>query len=138
MRALVVVTAAAAVAVIPAAGHAAPWAQASAVKPTITRVSPMRVRVGDTITVRGRHFSSHPTRDKVVFKAKNGRLAIGRVVRASSGKLVLRVPSAAEYVLTRKGTARAATRMYLRVVTNHHYGTRSKLRHSPVVVSSGA
>jgi hypothetical protein len=136
MRALLVISAAAAVAVIPTTAEAAPRAHASATKPTITRVSPMRVKVGRTITLRGKHFSHRRTRNKVIFKAKNGRSAIGRVVRASGSKLVLKVPSAAEYVLTKKGTARAPTRIYLRVVTNR-YGTQSKLRHSPVIVSSG-
>jgi hypothetical protein len=135
MKAFLVITAAAAVAVIPTTAEAAPRAHAAAAKPTITRVSPMRVKVGRTITVRGRHFSRRRTRDKVVFKAKNGRSAIGKVTRASGSKLVLKVPSAAEQILTKKSSSGVPTRIYLRVVTNH-YGKISSLRHSPVVVSS--
>jgi hypothetical protein len=135
MRALLVISAAAAVAVIPTSAEAAPTAHAAAAKPTITRVSPMRVKVGRTITVRGSHFSGRRSRDKVIFKAKNGRSAIGRVTRASGSKLVLRVPTAAEQILTKKGSSGVPTRIYLRVVTNH-YGKLTKLRHSPVVVSA--
>jgi hypothetical protein len=135
MRALLVISAAAALAVIPTTAEAAPRAHAAAAKPTITRVSPMRVKVGRKITLRGHHFSTRRTRDKVIFKAKNGRSAIGKVTRASSTKLVLKVPPAAEQILTKKSAKGVPTRIYLRVVTNH-YGKLSNLRHSPVVVSA--
>jgi IPT/TIG domain len=135
MRALLVIVAAASVAVIPTSAEAAPRAHAAATKPTITRVSPMRVKVGRTITVRGKHFSRRRTRDKVLFRAKNGRSAIASVKRASGSKLVLKVPAAAEQILTKKSSKGVPTRIYLRVVTNR-YGKLSSLRHSPVVVSS--
>jgi hypothetical protein len=53
----------------------APVAPAEAKKkaksPTIKRVSPMRVRVGHKITIRGTHFSSSRRRDTVMFRAPN-------------------------------------------------------------------
>jgi hypothetical protein len=135
MRALLAIAGAAGLALIPTTGQAAPTAHTAAAKPTITRVSPMRVRVGRTITVRGTNFSSSPRANKVIFKAKNGRVAIGRVKRASHTKLVLAVPASAERILTVKASLGMPTRAYLRVVT-HRYGKRSRLRHSPVLVSA--
>jgi hypothetical protein len=132
VRALIAI---AATAVLAGAADTATLADAGVPRPVITKVAPMRVKVGGTITVRGRHFSSRRSRDTVVFKAKNGRVALGRVTHASESKLVLRVPGAVEGVLTKKASVPTPTRMYLRVVADH-YGHLSKLRHSPVVVSA--
>ena len=104
-------------------------------KPTITRVSPMRVKVGRTITIRGRNFSSSRKRNTVLFRGTAGRSALGKVTRASSTKLVLKVPASVERILTQKSSSGVPTRIKLRVVAKR-YGVLSVLRHSPVVVSA--
>ena len=37
--------------------------------PTITRVTPMRVSVGDTLTIQGRNFKSQARQNTVIFRA---------------------------------------------------------------------
>ena len=54
---------------------AAPAASAATKRPTITKVSPMRLSVGDRLTIRGRNFKSQRTRNTVIFRAPSGRSA---------------------------------------------------------------
>ena len=43
--------------------------------PVITRVSPMRLHVGQRVTLRGRNFSSRRKRNTVIFRESDGRTA---------------------------------------------------------------
>lgn len=117
-----------------------PVAEAAAAKKkpvsTIKRVSPMRVKVGKTITLRGIRFSSRRKANTVVFRGSNGRSAFAKPVRASRSKLVVKVPGSVERLLTKKGTKRMPTRFKLRVVAARRYGKLSTRRHSPVIVSN--
>ena len=65
---------------------------AKAKRPSITRVTPMRVSVGAMLTIRGRNFSRRRTRNTVIFRAPNGRSVFVKPTRASTRKLVVRVP----------------------------------------------
>lgn len=102
-------------------------------KPEIKRVTPMRVSVGKTLTIRGSNFSTSKKRNTVLFVVGK-RQAFAKPSRVSRKKLVVKVPPAAENLLT--GTAkRRATRLQLRVVTKR-YGKLTTLRLSPIVLSS--
>jgi hypothetical protein len=103
--------------------------------PSISRVTPMRLVVGKKVTIRGKHFSSSRKRNTVAFRAPNGRYAFAKPSKASSKKLVVKVPSSVERLLTKKGTKRVATRFKIRVVTKR-YGKLTSRRLSPVIVSS--
>lgn len=120
---------------LPGAAEAKTSKRQKAAVPTIKLVSPMRVRVGRTITIRGKGFSRSRKRNTVLFKSRNGRSAFAKASRASSTKLVVRIPAAAERLLTLSAGKGVATRLTLRVVTSR-YGKASKRRHSPVVFSA--
>ena len=80
-------------------------------RPSITRVTPMRVKVGAVMTIRGRNFSSRRTRNTVIFRAPDGRSAFVKPRSATSRKLVVVVPAAAGRILGDK-----VTRFKLRVL----------------------
>lgn len=101
-------------------------------RPTITRVTPMRVKVGAVMTIRGRNFSSRRTRNTVIFRAPDGRSAFVKPRRATSRKLVIVVPAAAGRILGDK-----VTRFKLRVLAGR-FGAFTPKRLSPVLVPSGA
>src|SRR5215210_3827422 len=91
--------------------------------PQITRVQPMRISVGGTLTITGRNFKPKRGKNTVIFRAGSGRTAFAKPVRATRRKLVLRVPA-------------AVTRLALRVLA----GSFSKFtprRLSPVVTGVG-
>lgn len=64
----------------------------SAAKATIKLVSPMRVKVGRTITITGRNFSSSRRRNTVIFRSPAKRTAFAKPRRAGRRKLIVRVP----------------------------------------------
>lgn len=103
--------------------------------PVITKVAPMRVKVGGTVTIRGKYFSRRRNGNTVVFKGSGGRLAIAKPKGASTTKLVVTVPASAERVLTPKSGQEVPTRLTLRVITKR-YGKVSSRRHSPIVVTA--
>jgi hypothetical protein len=113
-------------------------AKAAAKKtPSITRVSPMRVGLNGTITIRGKNFSSRRTRVTVIFRAPDGRTAFVKPTRASSKKLVVKVPSAVIRLFSRSGVKQVPTRFKLRVLFVR-FGKFTVKRLSPVIVPPGS
>lgn len=107
-------------------------AKKPAKRPVITRITPMRVQVGATLTIRGRGFSARRTRNTVVFRASNGRSAFAKPRRASARKLTVRVPPALARILGTK-----ATRIKIRVLAGR-FSAFTPRRLSPVVLPSGS
>jgi IPT/TIG domain len=114
---------------------AAPIASA-AVKPQITRVTPMRISVGNLLTIRGKHFKARAKRNTVIFRAGNGRTAFAKPRRASATKLVVRVPAAVAGLLTVKNSRQRPTRLKLRVLAGK-FSDYTGRRLSPVVTGAG-
>jgi hypothetical protein len=105
-------------------------------KPKITRVTPMRVSVGNLLTIRGRNFRPTPKGNTVIFRASNGRTAFAKPRRASRTKLVVRVPAAVSRLLTVRASSQRPTRLKLRVLAGR-FSEYTSRRLSPVVTGSG-
>ena len=67
-------------------------------KPAIKRVTPMRVTVGKTLTIRGANFSTSRKRNTVLFTVGK-RQAFAKPSRASRKKLVVKIPASVENLL---------------------------------------
>lgn len=113
----------------------APIASA-AVKPQITRVTPMRISVGNLLTIRGKHFRARARSNTVVFRGANGRTAFAKPRRASGTKLVVRIPPAVASLLTVKNSKQRPTRLKLRVLAGK-FSSYTGRRLSPVVTGAG-
>jgi hypothetical protein len=125
--------AAAALVLVPAASAA----KKQASTPAISRVLPMRLGVGETLTIRGKNFSTNRKRNTVIFRAPSGRTAFAKPTKASKTKLVLVVPGAVSRLLGKVAGSSAPTRFSLRVLS----GTFSKFtsrRLSPVITGLGS
>jgi hypothetical protein len=133
---LALVAALAAVAATPAAATAAK-PKAAKKKPTITRVTPMRLGVGQVMTIRGKNFKARARRNTVVFQSGNGRTAFAKPARASRRKLVVKLPAAVARLLTVKDSAQQPTRLKLRVLSGRTFGKFTSRRLSPIVVALG-
>ena len=114
---------------------AAPIASA-AVKPQITRVTPMRISVGNLLTIRGKHFRARAKSNTVIFRANSGRTAFAKPRRASGTKLVVRIPPAVASLLTVKSSKQRPTRLKLRVLAGK-FSSYTSRRLSPVVTGAG-
>jgi hypothetical protein len=115
---------------------AAPVASAAKVKPQITRVTPMRISVGNLLTIRGKHFKARAKSNTVIFRGANGRTAFAKPRRASTRKLVVRIPPAVASLLTVKNSKQRPTRLKLRVLAGR-FSSYTGRRLSPVVTGAG-
>ena len=116
---------------------AAPVALAAAPTPTITRVKPMRVSVGNVLTITGKHFKAQKTRNTIIFRGPDGRTAFVKPRRATTRKLVLRIPAAVSRLLRVSGSQQRPTRMKLRVLAGK-FSKFTPRRLSPVVTAVGS
>ena len=124
---------AAALLVVPPTAGAAPSASSSASVPQITRVTPMRVRVGALLTIRGRNFKAARSKNTVIFRGPDGRTAFAKPRRASRRVLVVAVPAAVARLVASEAGAPKPTRFKLRVLAGK-FSKYTSRRLSPVVV----
>jgi hypothetical protein len=110
---------------------------ATAPEPKITRVTPMRVSVGNLLTVRGLHFKSQRLRNTLIFRGPTGRTAFAKPRRATTRKLVVRVPAAVSRLLRVSGSRQRPTRLKLRVLSARKFSSFTTRRLSPVVTGAG-
>jgi hypothetical protein len=126
----ITLAAAALLAVPPVAGAA------NGPTPTISRVTPMRVSVGNLLTIRGAHFKAQRNKNTVVFRNSSGRTAFAKPRRASSTKLVVRVPASVARLLSVANSKQRPTRLKLRVLAGQ-FSKFTPRRLSPVVTGLG-
>jgi hypothetical protein len=117
------------------AGAVAPSAHAAKKKkaPVITKVSPLDVAVGETLTIRGRHFITGRSRNTVVFKRSGARAVF---VKASVGtKKLLRVtiPASVQKQFVVKAGNPVPTRFRLRVLAKKLGKRFTSLKRSPLI-----
>jgi hypothetical protein len=131
MRRLIIICllALSAVALLATAPVAAVAAKKS--KPQITRVTPMRLKIGSRVTIRGHSFKSKARLNTIVFRAPNGRTVLAKPRRASGSKLVLVVPGTVAQL-----AGSHPTRFKIRVLTGRFSNFTSR-RLSPVIVPLG-
>jgi hypothetical protein len=110
---------------------------ASGPAPSITRVTPMRVSVGNLLTIRGSHFKARRLRNTVIFRGPDGRTAFAKPRRATTTKLVVRVPAAVARLLRVSGSRQRPTRLKLRVLSARKFSKFTSRRLSPVVTGVG-
>ncbi|SEH14136.1 IPT/TIG domain-containing protein [Thermoleophilum album] len=125
-------------ALIPASLLAIAAPAQAARKPVVTSVSPMRVTVGGTITIKGRNFSARASRNTVILRGSGGKTAFLKPRSASSRKLVVVVPRrVAELLAVANGQPRA-TRMSLRIAVSRSFSKWTPRRLSPVVAPASS
>ncbi len=103
-------------------------------KPKITRVTPMRVTVGDTLTIRGKGFKAKAGKNTVVFQGAGGRTAFVKPRVATKRKLVVKIPASVARLLVVRSSRQVPTRMKLRVLAGR-FSDFTPRRLSPVVTS---
>jgi len=84
--------------------------------PTITRVSPLKLGVGDVLTIRGTNFVPGRNRNYVIFQRARARAVFVKADTATRTKITLVVPAKLVPFLSRNGGAAVFTRFNLRVL----------------------
>lgn len=95
--------------------------------PVIRSISPMQVKVGESLTVRGSGFLPGNGKTRVFFARRGGGTAIARAGSSTRTRLVVTVPAQLEKVLAGK-----PARIQIRVLGGK-FGKASAAHRSPVV-----
>jgi hypothetical protein len=88
----------------------------AATSPKITSVSPLKLGVGDVLTIRGKNFVPGKNRNYVIFQRARARAVFAKADNATKTKITLIVPAKLVPFLSRKGGASVYTRFNLRVL----------------------
>lgn len=91
-------------------------ASTSTLYPRVTRVSPMRLAIGQTLTVRGSNFLTGTGRNTVVFVRSGGRAVFVRAGRSTSRTMQVKLPSKLLRFLSLNNGAPVPTKFKLRVL----------------------
>lgn len=132
---LCVLCALTAIAVLPVAGASA------ASKPKLPRISfvaPLKLGVGDMLTIRGTNFRPGTSRNSVVFKRDGGRAVFVKAGKATRTRIVVRVPVSLAQFLPRAQGTRVAGRFRLRVLAQRFSRGYTSLALSPSIGPANA
>jgi hypothetical protein len=124
--------AAAAALLVPASAGTA-TADAKSRAPVVKSVAPKKVFVGETMTIRGRHFRRGVNKNMVAFKRKGAKVVLVPAERGTTKLLKLELPKRLEKVLLVQNGTPIPTRLQIRVMSTRfgkRYTSRAK---SPIV-----
>jgi hypothetical protein len=116
---------------VPAAAGTATAEAAKA--PVVKRVTPKRVFVGETLTIRGRHFRPGIGKNTVAFKREGAKVVLVRAGKSTKKLLRVELPKRLEKLLSVANGTPVATRLQVRVMSTR-FGRRYTSRSmSPIV-----
>jgi hypothetical protein len=101
---------------VPAAAAGTAVAKKSKPAPVITSISPRTLAIGETLTIRGRHFRKGRGKNAVAFK-RSGAAAIFATADVGTSKLIkVKLPKKLERILLVRSGEHVATKLRLRVL----------------------
>ena len=84
--------------------------------PVVEQVTPKHVFVGQTLTLRGRHFRPGIGKNTVAFKRKGAKVVLVRSDKSTKKMLKVKLPKRLEKILPVVNGTPVATRLQLRVL----------------------
>jgi hypothetical protein len=124
--------------ILVAAGVLAPAAIADAATtsayPTISKIEPMKVSIGETMSITGKGFLKGKAKNTVVFRRVGKPNVFVKADGLSATRLTVKLPSKLESSLGRKAGVTIATRFQVRVLAKRFGKTFTKLSQSPTVL----
>jgi hypothetical protein len=101
--------------------------------PTVSKVSPLRVGIGDKLVIKGKSYKSGKGKNFVVFKRDGGRALFVKADKATATQITVTVPAKLLTFFTQKSGAPVATRFRLRVMATKLAKTYTKNAQSPLI-----
>lgn len=114
-------------------GQAAAASAAPTTYPSITKVAPLTLGVGDAMTVTGKSFRRGTGRNTVVFKRKGGRAVFVRAGKSTPTKLSVKIPAKLLGSLSQKSGKPVPTRFQIRVLSARLGRSYTALKRSPLI-----
>lgn len=122
----------AAVLLLPAAS--APAATTTSKYPVITKVSPKKLGIGDTMTISGKGFRKGKSKNTVVFKRDGGRAVFFKATAtATKTKIRIVVPAKLLPFLLQKDGVAQSTRFRIRILAGRFGKRFTTLKASPYI-----
>ena len=115
---------------VPAAAHAA---TTSAAYPAVSSVSPLKLEVGDQLTIKGTHFRAGAGKTTVVFQRTGKPAIFVKATTATTTKLTVRIPDKIAAALVQKKGVGTATQFKLRVLTTKFAKSWTPTKASPTI-----
>jgi IPT/TIG domain-containing protein len=113
-------------------------ANAATTTPKVTSVAPLKLKIGQRLTIRGKGFLKGKNRNTVIFKASGARAVFVKAESATTTKLVVKVPAKLASFLRVKAGQPTATRFQLRVLARKLSPTYTSAKGSPVIAPDAA
>jgi hypothetical protein len=112
---------------------AAPATAEAAKAPVVKRVTPKRVFVGETMTIRGKHFRRGIGKNTVAFKRKGAKVVLVRAGKSTAKMMRVKLPKRLEKVLRVENGTPVTTRLQVRVMSTRFGRRYTSRRKSPLV-----
>jgi hypothetical protein len=101
--------------------------------PVISKVSPLKLGVGDVITITGKNFRKGKNKNTVVFKRDGGRAIFVKAPDATTTKIGVTVPAKLLPFLVRKNKKPTYTRFRVRVLSKKFAKAFTSAKASPLI-----
>jgi hypothetical protein len=101
--------------------------------PVVKRITPKKVFVGETMTIRGRHFRRGVHKNIVAFKRKGAKVILASAEKSTAKMLKVELPKRLERILLVQNGTPVPTKLQVRVMSTRfgkRYTSRAK---SPLV-----
>jgi hypothetical protein len=107
--------------------------------PSITKVAPLKVGIGDRLTVTGKRFRAGKSKNTVVLKRDGKKAIFVRVTtKATTSKVTITVPAKLLPYLQLKSGAPVATRFRVRILAKRFGQHYTSTKSSPLISPSAA
>jgi hypothetical protein len=116
-----------------AATHATAAKQKKAKAPVVTKVSPMDVAVGETLTIRGKHFKRGRFKNTVVFKRDGARAVFVKAKIGTQRLLSVQVPASLQEFFSLNAGHPVPTRFRIRILAGRFGKKFTGNKLSPIV-----
>jgi IPT/TIG domain-containing protein len=101
--------------------------------PVVTRVTPKKAFVGETMTIRGRHFRAGVNKNIVAFKRNGQKVVLVPAGRGTSKLLKVELPKRLEKVLLVQNGTPVPTSLQIRVMSSRFGKRYTSVSKSPLV-----
>lgn len=101
--------------------------------PVVTSISPSDATIGDTLTIRGRHFVRGRLKNTVLFKRSGARAVFVKADIGTTKLLKVTLTDRLQEVFVKQGTSLAPTRFRVRVLAKRLSRKWSPLKRSPLL-----
>ena len=101
--------------------------------PEISKIAPMQLAIGETLTITGRYFVPGRDKNTVVFKRDKQRAIFAKAANATTRKLTVVVPEKLRPFLAKNAEAEVPTKFRIRVLSRRFGKRYTALTRSPIV-----